>query len=180
MNEQCFRDHHLEFAGKTFLEFGNGTRIPIQGRFLSNGTTPAGSQWAMNPLPFASGGHSPEFEPPCIGTHDLENNTEWGLCAGRFPIDVTIVDVLKLPADLAAGAYVDLARRNGSTALQIACERGHTECAALLLAVYRLFGIGAFSYCVTSLLAIAPRYFRVVTMAANPCGTPRGSGGPPQ
>ena len=52
--------------------------------------------------------------------------------------------------------------------------------AALLLAVYRLFGIGAFSYCVTSLLAIAPRYFRVVTMAANPCGTPRGSGGPPQ
>ena len=106
LNEQCFRDHHLEFAGKTFLEFGNGTRIPIQGRFLSNGTTPAGSQWAMNPLPFAWGGQSPEFEPPCVGAHDLKNSTEWGLCAGRFPIDVTIVDVLKLPADLAAGQYV--------------------------------------------------------------------------
>jgi hypothetical protein len=106
LTEGCFQRHPIPFAKQTFLEFGNGTRIQIEGRFLSNGTQPAGSQWAMNPLPFASGGKGAEFQPPCIGPADLHSNTEWGLCAGRFPIDVSIVDVLQIPASLAAGEYV--------------------------------------------------------------------------
>ena len=133
LTEECFQHHHLSFAGKTFLEFGNGcvlvvfaaqsvrvvvndcaahslpnatvlsTRLEIESRFLSNGTHPHGSMWAMNPLPFANAGTAPQFAPPCTGAHDWHNNTRWGLCAGRFPIDVTIVDVIQLPVNLTPG-----------------------------------------------------------------------------
>ena len=139
LTEECFQHHHLSFAGKTFLEFGNGcvlvlpatdrmsrrrntgvavidcaanpflnpiilsTRLEIQSRFLSNGTHPRGSMWAMNPLPFAEYRSRPQFAPPCNGSNDWHNNTQWGLCAGRFPIDVTIVDVIQLPVHLTPG-----------------------------------------------------------------------------
>lgn len=106
LTEECFQQHHLSFAGKTFLEFGNGTRLEIKSRFLSNGTHPHGSMWAMNPLPFARNGSDAQFAPPCTGADDWHNMTRWGLCAGRFPIDVTIVDVIQLPVNLRPGAYV--------------------------------------------------------------------------
>lgn len=33
------------------LQFLNGTRLPIKGTFVDQGTTPPGSTWAMNPIP---------------------------------------------------------------------------------------------------------------------------------
>ena len=79
--------------------------MQIQSRILSNGTQPPGSMWAMNPLPFANGGEQPQFAPPCVGPHDWHNNTQWSLCAGRFPIDVAIVDVIQLLANLTPGVW---------------------------------------------------------------------------
>ena len=44
LTEACFQQMPIPFAGKTQLEFGNGTRFDVQNpRFLSNGTQPKGS-----------------------------------------------------------------------------------------------------------------------------------------
>ena len=87
----------VPFAKRMFLEWGNGTREEIQGRYLHSPRAPgmhpdapAFSDWAMNPLPFK---RTPDFEPPCKG----EDNDTW--CAGAFPWDVSIVDVLAIPTD---------------------------------------------------------------------------------
>jgi hypothetical protein len=43
LTEACFQERPMPFAGRTQLEFGNGSRIEIVNpRFLSHGTTPKG------------------------------------------------------------------------------------------------------------------------------------------
>ena len=52
LTEACFRRTHLEFdRGAQQLQWNNGTRLPINGTFVDEGTRPAGSTWAMNPIP---------------------------------------------------------------------------------------------------------------------------------
>jgi len=121
LTEACFQQHPLPFSGQTFLEWGNGTRLAIPARILSNGTQPAGSHWAMNPLPFKPCYTSlPDddplnqgcsFAPPCAehqynGTSPMGFANFTGSCSGRFPVLVSIVDVLSIPADLTPGEYV--------------------------------------------------------------------------
>lgn len=52
LTEACFARTPLRFnRGKQALLFNNGTRFPIDGTFVTDGTHPPGSEWAMNPIP---------------------------------------------------------------------------------------------------------------------------------
>jgi len=133
LTEDCFQKHPLDFVTTAQrLQFINGTRLPIKGTFVDEGTLPKGSMWAMNPIPprCLGGGCSkdkpfcqpcplpvkgrdctscddtpdPCFEPPCD-----EGDTP-GLCSGNqgnHPGNaVAVVDTVKVPGDLPAGEYV--------------------------------------------------------------------------
>lgn len=116
LTEECFQRTPMEFAGRTWLEFRNGSRLQIQSSFLSTGTTPANSTWATNPLPFCDERENlctPEamkaFEAPCQGNDVRHNSTDprpHPLCSGVFPFGVTIVDELQVPKNIRPGAYV--------------------------------------------------------------------------
>ena len=50
VTEECFRRTPLSFKhDKQALVFANGSRLPIQGTFTSQGTSPEGSEWAQMP-----------------------------------------------------------------------------------------------------------------------------------
>ena len=99
----------IPFAGKMALEWardrGHGLRLAINGTFVSKGTHPPGSTWAMNPLPYSNAQSPPQFPPPCTETVDRKVN-DTGVCSGRFTYDVNIVDTLAIPADTPPGKYV--------------------------------------------------------------------------
>lgn len=106
LTEECFQQVPVPFGGKTWLEWANGTRYPVESRYLTSpGNVPPMSTWAMQPLPYSDRNHEVQFEPPCPETVDrLKNDT--GLCSGRFPWDVAIVDTLVVPRGLVPGEYV--------------------------------------------------------------------------
>ena len=117
ITEQCFQQGHLSFVGSKSTLIGceetNAThctkplRVEIDAMYTSEGTHPAGSQWARNPLPACdtpSGGADgncrspPQFPPP--------NNDDrfYGFTGDQLPYAVQ--DKLQLPADLEEGDYV--------------------------------------------------------------------------
>ena len=130
LTEECFMRTPLEFdVTKQALQWNNGTRLPINGTFVSVGTMPSGSTWAMNPVPprCLSGGckagspcvpcpgtlgsdctscddaPDPSFDPPC------QEGDRPGLCSGNQPSHwgaVAVLDSVLVPKDLAPGKYV--------------------------------------------------------------------------
>jgi len=68
ISEACFRQTPLAFnQAKQQIVLTNGTRISIAGSFVSEGTEPAGSTWAMNPIPPTGLGadeHTPDKDHP--------------------------------------------------------------------------------------------------------------------
>ena len=63
LTEDCFQRMPLEFVRtEQALLFPNGTRLPVRGIFVQDGTAPAGSTWALNPIP-----------PRCLGGGDSGN-----------------------------------------------------------------------------------------------------------
>jgi len=151
LTEECFQKHPLEFVkGKQALIFPNGTRLPVGGTFVSDGTTPLGSMWALNPIPprclgganfsnetnFCHTGNvypncspcpgtpgsdcttcdnspEPSFEPPCTESA-VNTSVDYQVCSGNQghgmggvnKNPVAVVDTLRIPAALKAGAYV--------------------------------------------------------------------------
>jgi lytic starch monooxygenase len=105
LSEECFQKHPLPFAGAVALEWQNGSRLEIQGRFLSNGTVPAGSAWARQPMPYSNANTPPQFDPPCDEKPDAWK-TETGVCSGRYLTNVSIVDWLTVPRATPSGDYV--------------------------------------------------------------------------
>ncbi|MBS90668.1 MAG: hypothetical protein CMN64_22860 [Sphingobium sp.] len=117
LTEECFQRMPLAFASeKQTLRLANGTSLSIAGTFVSTGTTPRGSTWAMNPVPACGdalpGSYnrscgSPQFPPPpgcdetCWG--DSDETIRGGHRRAVLP---TIVDRLRVPAALAPGDYV--------------------------------------------------------------------------
>lgn len=102
LTEACFQATPVPFAGNSsLLEVDDGKRVEIDSVFVSDGTQPQGSTWAMNPIPYAhlhrnwDANNPPEFEPPFEGTG----------CAGNWPM-TTIYDKLRVPAYLEPGEYV--------------------------------------------------------------------------
>lgn len=117
LTEECFQRMPLPFAGtmQTLL-LGNGTSIEIAATFVSVGTTPEGSTWAMNPVPacgdaipgtYGKPCKFPQFPPPpgCDGTC-WGNSDETFRSGHRHAVLPAIVDRLKLPSLLAPGDYV--------------------------------------------------------------------------
>lgn len=131
--EACFQKHPLEFVReKQQIAFTNGTRVFIKGTFVDKGTLPEGSTWAMNPIPPTWLGPrciGPGCKPgeerlvdgpcePCPGLPGsdcsrCDNNANpkfpppcgEGKCQGNEG-DASVIDVVKVPADLAPGRYV--------------------------------------------------------------------------
>jgi hypothetical protein len=106
LDESCFQRTPLRFASRVHrLEFVDGAYEDVNATFVSEGTKPRGSMWAMNPLPYSNKDSPPEFEPPCEETVDrLKSDT--GRCSGRDPYNTTISDQLEVPAGLRPGSYV--------------------------------------------------------------------------
>ena len=74
LTEACMQKLPLAFVpGRQTLRWSNGTDLVIGGQYTTEGTTPKGSSWSMNPLPYSNAGSPPEFKPPCH---------ERGGCAG--------------------------------------------------------------------------------------------------
>ena len=107
LTEACFQAMPVPFARRTALEWSNGTRLEINGTYLTSaGNRPSGSTWAMNPLPFSDNRTAAQFAPPCAENADQRFQNDTGSCSGRFPWAVTIVDWLVVPENLPAGDYV--------------------------------------------------------------------------
>jgi len=112
LTEACFQRRPLAFDGPQVLKWNDGSTEEIKGTYVSEGTTPEGSMWAMNPLPQSP---TPDFPPPCkAGTSPPvrapmavgEYGTNPGPCAGNWPTTVTILDTVRVPADVPPGEYV--------------------------------------------------------------------------
>jgi hypothetical protein len=120
LTEACFQNQPLPFVGRQSLQFPNGTRRLIHSKYAyANGSVaaitadnqlPTGITWVLNPLPDGKqkGSMAPtsgpwEFDPPC-NSIPLEGNTN--LCSGERPFAVSVVDVLRIPADTKPGEYV--------------------------------------------------------------------------
>lgn len=112
LTEDCFRKIPLPFEGHQRLVWNDGTSEEINGTYVSEGTIPAGSMWAMNPLP-----ENPTalFHPPCkAGTTPKvrapmavgQYGYNPGPCAGNWPTTVYIEDKVRVPVDLTPGEYV--------------------------------------------------------------------------
>ena len=112
LTEECFRKGHLAFEGPQTLRWSDGSEEVINGTYVSEGTTPPGSMWAMNPLPAQP---TADFPPPCkAGTSPPvrapmavgQYGTNPGPCAGNWPTTVTILDTVRVPRDTPPGEYV--------------------------------------------------------------------------
>ena len=137
LTEACFQQTPLEFVrSKQALQWKNGTRYPIKGVFVDEGTLPEGSTWAMNPVPridfdsrssgqpagysgcvhrsdgTVAGPRCRQFDPPCpqdVGWYSQPPRKGSVDIEGECSGDWTggrIVDQVVIPASLAPGEYV--------------------------------------------------------------------------
>ena len=73
LSEACFQSHPLDFVtSKQAIVRADGTRVPIQGTFLTEGTFPKGSMWARLPIP------SNGLGPRCLPGPNDTNSTPHG------------------------------------------------------------------------------------------------------
>lgn len=115
VTEECFQQTTLQFVGNTTLRWnGNSsTDEEIDNVFVSAGTHPAGSTWAMNPIPRndthqTGASFKPKCKETCTGCsggqggpcNDCRCTGEWG------PANLEIVDHVALPWMLPEGDYV--------------------------------------------------------------------------
>jgi len=127
LTEECFQKYPLEFSGAQSIVRSDGTRLEINGTFVTEGTMPKGSMWALNPIPArclssdcragkpcrpasedplcARGDCTPcddtpepAFPPPC-------DERTWGICSGN-EAGVAVVDHVRVPENLKPGKYV--------------------------------------------------------------------------
>jgi len=132
LTEECFFKNPLDFdTTKQQLVYSNGTRHSIQGTFITEGVEPAGSMWAMNPIPPRCLGGTCHSSPPfctpcplpvagrdctsCDNTPDpsflppCDESQAPGLCSGNQPTrfgSTGVIDVVMIPTTLAPGKYV--------------------------------------------------------------------------
>jgi len=108
LNEDCFNEIPLEFTGKQSLRWGgvNGTQIFFEGLYVSEGTMPKGSKWAINPISRNDEHQTGKgFEPKCKEPIPIEKCQ--GMTDGKSAVpDLEIVDYVKIPSNLPEGQYV--------------------------------------------------------------------------
>ena len=133
LTEACFQQLPLPFdRTKQALLWNNGTRLPLRGLFVDEGTSPAGSTWARNPVPRVNAPSERDagclavnatadvgcvsFAPPCpqdcsgqprcaTPAAHTDEGSQQGQCSGDWT-GGQIVDTVIVPASTAPGEYV--------------------------------------------------------------------------
>lgn len=116
LTEACFQRTPLQFEGRSSLRWGGeqGKRLWFDGTYVSEGTVPQNSTWAMNPIPRIDstkypktpGHHQDGFPAPCWDPNAPEEGGYGGLCSGWYgPDNLEIVDTVRVPS-LPSGDYV--------------------------------------------------------------------------
>lgn len=115
VTESCFQETPLQFVGPTHLRWdrNDSTLEPIDNVFVGEGTHPAGSIWAMNPIPRNDSAQTgASFKPKCNETCTGCSGGQGGACmhckcTGEWgPANLEIVDHVALPWMLPEGDYV--------------------------------------------------------------------------
>lgn len=121
LTEECFRSRPLKFVGQSSLRWGGvgGKQMWFNATDVREGTSPAGSTWRKNPIPFGlynwydTGAGFPtvcEESPECLAATTYIPPQGTCKCSGGGGpsgiADLEIVDVVHLPEDLAAGEWV--------------------------------------------------------------------------
>ena len=110
----------LEFVGSQALRWGGpgGEMENITGTYVTEGTLPKGSTWAMDPIPCdmaCPGCPGWTFEPRCKETPGCGNwrngsrsdtETNHCRCTGGTTYNMEIVDYVMIPEHLPSGEYV--------------------------------------------------------------------------
>lgn len=134
LTEACFQKTPLAFSAKPRLLWNTGAEITYDGVYVTEGTSPNGSAWAMNPIPRINAGPGfgmppsdkcgsgattlscRQFDPTAChedperpwwelpGPDTREGDVE-GACSGDWT-GGQIADTVHIPADLPAGDYV--------------------------------------------------------------------------
>jgi len=110
LTEECFQKMPLEFKGLQSFKWLDGTQIYFNGTYVSEGTIPVGSTWAMNPIPrndTVQTGKS--FKPRCEEIPNCGSTKVMSkcFCSGMWgPYNLQIVDTLQVPTNIPAGEYV--------------------------------------------------------------------------
>ena len=119
----------LEFVGSQALRWGGpgGEMENITGTYVTEGTLPKGSTWAMDPIPCdmaCPGCPGWTFEPRCKETPGCGNwrngsrsdtETNHCRCTGGTTYNMEIVDYVMIPEHLPSGEYVLGKREHGSS-----------------------------------------------------------------
>jgi len=111
LTEECFQKTPLPFEGMQSFRWNDGRKqVWFNGTYVSDGTTPKGSMWAMNPIPRNDTRQTGQsFEPRCEEVPNCGSTKKMSdcLCSGMWgPYNLEIIDQLRLPADLPNGEYV--------------------------------------------------------------------------
>ena len=123
LDEACFMKTPLDFEEGSTLKWDDGSTEEIAAMDVFDipgqpTVKPPGSMWRMNPLPVnPTEFHDPryDFAPPCkagaqppvrapMAVGEYGHNP--GPCAGNWPTTVTILDKVRVPADIEPGEYV--------------------------------------------------------------------------
>ena len=105
LTEDEFNKIPLEFVGQQMFRWNGTKTLKFDGVYLSEGTTPPGSQWARNPVPrndYAQTGQG--FQPYCDGTDGY--TCSGGIDGEDADPTLEIVDQVLVPNGLEAGDYV--------------------------------------------------------------------------
>jgi len=112
LDEDCFKKMPLRFTGLQTFRWGGkgGESFSFPGTYITEGTIPEGSMWAMNPIPRNDNTNTGVgFEPRCkehplCGTTASNSHCK---CSGMWgPYNLEILDTLEVPSDIPAGEYV--------------------------------------------------------------------------
>merc|ERR1712066_329476 len=97
-------------GGQQGFVWADGSEFWFNGTYVTEGTVPEGSKWAMNPIPRNDTRQTGEsFPPRCeeipnCGSTEVNSKCR---CSGMWgPYDLLIVDILQIPASLSPGKYV--------------------------------------------------------------------------
>lgn len=108
LTEEEFQKMPLSFVGQQSLRWGgvNGTTISFDGWYVSEGTSPPGSTWVINPIPRNDEAQTGKgFTPRCKDPIPISKCQ--GMTDGQSAVaNLEIVDRVQIPSDLPSGEYV--------------------------------------------------------------------------
>ena len=100
VTEACFQQTPLDFTNESRIVWRNGSSQAFTPTLLSEGTTPKGSMWAMNPIPASSSDYPAPCPHPGGPVRAPTAYLHWGAnptdCSGVWPTTLYIEDTVKV------------------------------------------------------------------------------------